>query len=111
MDTKKFNRMIITDVQFLPIVKEYARRINLVDTINHMVPTQMDLKPGPVILGMILDILSGRSPLYRLKDYFEEKTQNCFLEKRFQQNVLPIIMLDEFLIKFLKLEHRRYFVS
>jgi ABC-type dipeptide/oligopeptide/nickel transport system permease subunit len=39
--------MTITNVQFLPIVKEYARRINLVDA-------QMTLQPGIVILAMVL---------------------------------------------------------
>ena len=73
MESKDFSNLTITDVQFLPIVKEYARRINLVDTINHMVDTEMDLQPGPVVLGMVLDTLSGRSPLYRLMDFLEEK--------------------------------------
>ncbi|MCP4719309.1 MAG: IS1634 family transposase [Desulfobacteraceae bacterium] len=73
MEVKDFSNLTITDVQFLPIVKEYARRINLVDTINHMVDTEMDLQPGPVVLGMVMDTLSGRSPLYRLENFFEEK--------------------------------------
>jgi len=73
MEIKDFSSLTITDVQFLPIVKEYARRINLVETINHMVDTEMDLQPGPVVLGMVLDTLSGRSPLYRLQNFLEEK--------------------------------------
>ena len=81
MKVKDFNNLTITDVQFLPIVKEYARRINLVDTINHMVGTEMDLQPGPVVLGMVLDTLSGRSPLYRLMDFFEEKDIELLLGK------------------------------
>lgn len=43
MEIKDFSSLTITDVQFLPIVKEYARRINLVETINQMVNTEMDL--------------------------------------------------------------------
>jgi len=73
MEIKDFSNLTITDVQFLPIVKEYARRINLVDTINHMVDTEMDLQPGPIVLGMVMDTLSGRSPLYRLGNFLEEK--------------------------------------
>ena len=73
MDQIDFSKLTITDVQFLPIVKEYARRINLVDTINQMVGTKMELQPGIVILGMVIDTLSGRSPLYRLKHYFAGK--------------------------------------
>lgn len=73
MQVNDFSNLTITDVQFLPIVKEYARRINLVDTINHMVDTEMDLQPGPIVLGMVMDTLSGRSPLYRLGNFLEEK--------------------------------------
>lgn len=81
MEIKDFSDLTITDVQFLPIIKEYARRINLVDTINHMVDTEMDLQPGPVVLGMVLDTLSGRSPLYRLMDFLEEKDIELLLGK------------------------------
>ena len=83
MKVKDFSKLTITDVQFLPIVKEYARRINLVDTINHLVGTEMDLQPGPVVLGMVLDTLSGRSPLYRLMDFLEEKDIELLLGKAY----------------------------
>ena len=33
--------LTITDVGHLPIVKHYAKKINLVDTIDAMVPNQM----------------------------------------------------------------------
>ena len=79
MKLNDFSSLTITDVQFLPIVKEYARRINLVDTINHMVNTEMELQPGPVVLGMVLDTLSGRSPLYRLKEFLDEKDTELLL--------------------------------
>jgi len=79
MNANVLNQLTITDVKFLPIVKEYARRINLVETINHVVGTQMELQPGPVVLAMVLDTLSGRSPLYRLIDFFEEKDTELLL--------------------------------
>ncbi len=79
MNNSALKQLIITNVKFLPIVKEYARRINLVETINHVVGTQMDLQPGPVVLAMVLDTLSGRSPLYRLIDFFEEKDTELLL--------------------------------
>ena len=50
-------------VQHLPIVKAYADKIGLVETINQLVPTEMAIDPGTIVLGMILDTLSGRSPL------------------------------------------------
>jgi transposase len=57
-------------VQHLPIVKAYADKIGVVEVINQLVPTEMDIDPGTIVLGMILDTLSGRSPLYRLEEFF-----------------------------------------
>ncbi len=56
-----------TDVKFLSIFKEYAKRINLVETINTMTDSKMELSPGDAVLGMILDTVSGRTLLYRLE--------------------------------------------
>ncbi len=41
----------------------------------------MDLQPGPVVLGMVLDTLSGRSPLYRLQNFLDEKDIELLLGK------------------------------
>ena len=65
--------MIITDARHLPIVKAYARKIGLVETVDRMVDSQMELSPGMALLAMVLDTLSGRTPLYRLTEFFEEK--------------------------------------
>lgn len=73
MEQLSTEQMIITDVRHLPIVKAYANKIGLVSTIDRMVDTQMELSPGMMILGMVLDTLSGRTPLYRLTEFFEEK--------------------------------------
>jgi len=71
-----------TDVRFLPIFKEYAKRINLVETINAMVDTQMELSVGDVVLAMIIDTLSGRTPLYRLEESFNGMDTELLLGKR-----------------------------
>ena len=47
-----------TDVRFFPILREYAKRLNLVETINTMVDTSMELSPGDAVLAMIMDTLS-----------------------------------------------------
>jgi hypothetical protein len=57
-------------VQHLPIVKVYADKMGIVEAINQVVPTEMAIDPGTIVLGMILDTLSGRSPLYRLEEFF-----------------------------------------
>ena len=70
-----------TDVRFLPIVREYAKRINLVETVNQMVDSQMELSPGDAILAMVIDTLTGRSPLYRLKESFKDMDTELILGK------------------------------
>jgi transposase len=60
-------------VQHLPIVKAYADKIGLVEVINQLVPTEMMVDPGTLVLGLVLDTLSGRSPLYRLEAFFAQQ--------------------------------------
>ena len=72
-------QMIITDSRHMPIIKAYAKKIGLVDTIDRMVNTQMELSPGMAVFGMVLDTLSGRTPLYRLTEFFEEKDTELLL--------------------------------
>jgi Domain of unknown function (DUF4277) len=50
-------------VQHLPIVKAYADKLGLVEAIHAVVPTEMTIDPGTLVLGMLLDTFSGRSPL------------------------------------------------
>jgi Domain of unknown function (DUF4277) len=68
-------------VKHLPIVKAYADRLGLVELINHLVPSEMDLSPGVYFLGMVLDTLSGRNPLYRLEQFFEDQDTELLLGK------------------------------
>ena len=57
-------------VQHLPIVKAYADKIGLVEAMHQVVPPAMAIDPGTIGLGMLLDTLSGRSPLYRVEEFF-----------------------------------------
>jgi len=57
----------------LPSAAAYCRRLGVVGVVNKMVSSQMDLQPGIVVQAMVLDTLSGRSPLYRLKDFLAER--------------------------------------
>ena len=68
-------------VQHLPIVKAYADKIGLVEASNDVVPTEMAIDPGTIVLGMILDTLSGRSPLYRLEEFFTHQDTVLLLGK------------------------------
>jgi transposase len=68
-------------VHHLPIVKAYADKIGLVEVINQLVVTEMDIDPGTIVLGLILDTLSGRSPLYRLQDFFAQHDTELLVGK------------------------------
>jgi len=67
------NSLTITDVGHLPIVKQYPKQINVVETVDVMVQSQMHVSPGLTVLAMVLDTGSGRSPLYRLQPLFEDR--------------------------------------
>jgi transposase len=69
-------------VKHLPIVKAYADRLGLVKLINELVPSEMSLEPGFYFLGMVLDTLSGRNPLYRLEEFFEDQDTELLLGKK-----------------------------
>src|SRR5437667_6601917 len=78
-------------VQHLPIVKAYADKIGLVEVINQLVSTEMAIDPGTIVLGMILDTLSGRSPLYRLEEFFTHQDTTLLLGKA----VAPEVFQDD----------------
>jgi transposase len=68
-------------VHHLPIIKAYADQLGLVGLINHYVPTEMDVDAGTVVLGLVLDTLSGRSPLYRLEEFIARQDTELLLGK------------------------------
>src|SRR5215468_11771886 len=70
-------------VEHLPIIKAYADQLGLVSLINHSVPTEMDVDAGTVVLGLVLDTLRGRSPLYRFEAFFAHQDTALLLGKAF----------------------------
>jgi transposase len=66
-------------VHHLPIIKAYADQLGLVGLINHYVPTEMDVDAGTIVLGLVLDTLRGRSPLYRLEEFFAHQDTELLL--------------------------------
>jgi transposase len=68
-------------VHHLPILKAYADQLGLVSLINHYVPTEMNVDAGTIVLGLVLDTLSGRSPLYRLEEFFAHQDTELLLGK------------------------------
>ena len=68
-------------VHHLPIIKAYADHLGRVSLINNHVPTEMGVEAGTVVLAMVLDTLSGRSPLYRLEEFFAQHDTELLLGK------------------------------
>ena len=73
------DQMQIARADHLPIIAEFCQRIDLAETIDRMVPTEMEVGVGIIIQGMILDTLSGSSPLYRLVDFFSYQNTEVLL--------------------------------
>jgi len=71
--------LTFSEVGHLPIIKAFAKKIKLVETIDTMVDSQMELSAGTCVLAMVLDTLSGRTPLYRLERFFQEKDTELLL--------------------------------
>lgn len=69
----------ITDARNLPIVSAYAERIGLVEEVDRLLDCEMEVSPGQVVLAMILDAISGRSPLFRMQESFCDKDLELLL--------------------------------
>ncbi len=42
-------------VDHLLVMKSFADDLELVSTVNHLAPTHMEVKPGTIVLGLVLD--------------------------------------------------------
>ena len=73
------DNLTFSEVGHLPIIKDFAKKIKLVETLDTMVDSEMELSPGVAILAMVLDTLSGRTPLYRMEEFFQEKDTELLL--------------------------------
>jgi transposase len=73
------NQMQITRPDHLPVVAAFCRRIGLIDVIDRIVPNEMEVSVGTLVQGMVLDTLSGRSPLYRLEEFFKHQDTQLLL--------------------------------
>jgi transposase len=79
------------DVSFLPIVAEYVKRLRIVEEVNRLCPTNSAVSAGHVVLALILDTLSGRSPLYKLEQSFLHQD----MELLFGEDIPPSKLNDD----------------
>ena len=75
------DKMRVTRADHLPVIAAFCNRIGLTEVIDRVVPTEMEVSVGTIIQGMILDTLSGRSPLYRLVEFFKHQDTEALLGK------------------------------
>ena len=69
----------ISEAHYYPIIRAFADKMNLVDTVNSRVPSEMDVSPGHYVLALVIDALSGRSPIFQLQQFFEGKDTELLL--------------------------------
>jgi transposase len=75
------SQMQVTRPDHLLVVAAFCRRIGLIDVIDRIVPNEMEVSVGTLVQGMVLDTLSGRSPLYRLEEFFKHQDTQLLLGK------------------------------
>ena len=46
----------------LPIVREYASRMGFVEIVDKALTCDMRVGPGTILLALVMNVLSGRSP-------------------------------------------------
>ena len=63
----------------LPIAAAYCRILDVRGVVDRMVPTAMELPAGLAVQAMVLDVLSGRSPLYRVEQFWEHQDRSLLL--------------------------------
>ena len=74
--------MKVREVDHLPVVAAYCNAIRLQEIVNDFVDTKMKVKPGAIVQAMVLDTLSGRSPLYHLESFMGEQDIKLLLGEK-----------------------------
>ncbi len=60
-------------VGHIPAVARMCHRLGLIDLINESIPCNTDVDLGTLVVGMVCDTLSGRSPLYKVEEFIAEQ--------------------------------------
>lgn len=71
----------VYDYGYLPMVAAYCRRLGLTEVVDTAVQSQMQVQPGLVVQAMVLDVLSGRTPLYRVESFLARQDIELLLGK------------------------------
>ena len=63
----------ILRVDHIPAISGMCHRLGLIEIINENIPCNTDIDIGTLVVGMVCDTLSGRSPLYQVEDFIAEQ--------------------------------------
>jgi transposase len=74
----------VHDLKHLPIISHYVKKLGIVELLDQLVPSEMTVSVGDFVLAMVLDTLSGRTPLYRLEKFFEGQNIELLLGKKYK---------------------------
>ena len=66
-------------VDRLPIVSAFCNKIGIAQSINAKIDSKADIDAGTIVTAMILDTLSGRTPLYRFHEFFIDQDTELLL--------------------------------
>jgi len=81
------------NVDRLPIISAFCHKIGIPQSVNAHVSSQADIDAGTMVTAMMLDTLSGRTPLYRFHEFFRYQDTELLLGRpiaaeRFNDDVL-----------------------
>ncbi len=71
----------VSDAKFLPVIAGYAGKLGIVEEIDTRLSSRSDVSAGRMVLALILDALSGRSPLFRLEEFLADKDVGLLMGK------------------------------
>jgi len=71
------NEIQLEHVGQMPAIAHLCQAISITDIVNDCLPSKSFVDPGTNVVAMILDTLSGRSPLYQVEQFL--KTQDIEL--------------------------------
>lgn len=71
----------VREVRFQPIIRAFAQKIGIFEEFNRQLGGEAEVESGAWAMLMILDTLSGRSPLYLLEDFAGKIDRELLLGK------------------------------
>jgi hypothetical protein len=57
-------------VTCLPIISNFLQKLGVTELVDSKADSPQNISSGQVVAGMVMDTLSGRSPLYHLSGFF-----------------------------------------